>query len=150
LIEWLINRARSFIYSTAPPPVTAAAALAAVNFLSSSQGEERRLLLWERIKLMRELLLSLNVGRLDAGSKRLTPNAQRPTLNERPSSAIFPLIIGDEQAALDLAASLKSEGFLVPAIRYPTVAKGAARLRITVTAAHQEDQIKALCQAIRR
>ena len=155
LIEWLINRARSFIYSTAPPPATAAAGLAAVNFLSSSEGEERRLLLWERIRLMRELLLSLDVGRwtlsvgrLDAGSKRSTPNSQHSTLNESASSAIFPLIIGDEQAALDLAASLKSEGFLVPAIRYPTVAKGAARLRITVTAAHQEDQIKALCHAI--
>src|SRR6266487_3927988 len=148
LIDWLINRARSFIYSTAPPPAIAAAALAAVNFLSSSEGEERRLLLWERIRLMRELLLSLDVGRstlgvgrLDAGSKRSTPNAQRPTLNESPSSAIFPLIIGNEQAALDLAAALNDEGFLVPAIRYPTVAKGAARLRITVTAAHQEDQI---------
>jgi 8-amino-7-oxononanoate synthase len=55
-----------------------------------------------------------------------------------------------EQAALDLAAALKTEGFLVPAIRYPTVAKGSARLRITVTAAHQEDQIKALCQAVKR
>jgi 7-keto-8-aminopelargonate synthetase-like enzyme len=66
------------------------------------------------------------------------------------SSAIFPWIVGAEQAALDLAAALKSEGFLVPAIRYPTVAKDAARLRITVTAAHQEDQIEALCQAIRR
>jgi 7-keto-8-aminopelargonate synthetase-like enzyme len=59
------------------------------------------------------------------------------------------LIIGNEQAALDLAAALNDEGFLVPAIRYPTVAKGAARLRITVTAAHQEDQIKALYQAIK-
>ena len=50
LIEWLINRARSFIYSTAPAPGIAAAALAAVNFLSSAEGEERRLLLWERIR----------------------------------------------------------------------------------------------------
>jgi 8-amino-7-oxononanoate synthase len=156
LIEWLINRARSFIYSTAPPPAIAAAALAAVNFLSSSEGEERRLVLWKRIRLMRELLLSLDVGRstlgvgrLDAGSKRSTSNAQRPTLNV-PTSAIFPLLVGDEQAALDLAAALKSEGFLVPAIRYPTVAKGSARLRITVTAAHQEDQIRALCEAIKR
>ena len=56
LIEWLINRARSFIYSTAPAPAIAAAALAAVDFLSSNQGEERRLLLWERIRLMQELL----------------------------------------------------------------------------------------------
>jgi 8-amino-7-oxononanoate synthase len=158
LIEWLINRARSFIYSTAPPPAIAAAALASVNFLSSSEGEERRLLLWEKIRLMDELLVSLDVGRSAlsigrlsaAADKRSTPNAQRPTSNERPSSAIFPLIIGNEQTALDLAAALNDEGFLVPAIRYPTVAKGAARLRITVTAAHQEDQIKALCQAIKR
>jgi 8-amino-7-oxononanoate synthase len=61
LIEWLIIRARSFIYSTAPPPAIAAAALAAVNFLSSSVGEERRLLLGERINLMRQLLLELNI-----------------------------------------------------------------------------------------
>ena len=171
LIEWLINRARSFIYSTAPPPAIAAAALAAVNFLSSPEGEQRRLLLWERISLMRQLLLSLDVGRwtpardlselgvgrLDADSKRSTPNsesvreqsAQRSTLNV-PTSAIFPLLVGDEHAALDLAAALKTEGFLVPAIRYPTVAKGSARLRITVTAVHQEDQIRSLCQAIKR
>jgi 8-amino-7-oxononanoate synthase len=134
LIEWLVNRARSFIYSTAPPSAIAEAALAAVNFLSSSEGEERRLLLGERIRLMQELL-------------------PRTELNKRRSaagSAIFPWIVGDEQAALDLARALQDEGFLVPAIRYPTVAKGAARLRITVTAAHQEDQIKALCAAIKR
>jgi 8-amino-7-oxononanoate synthase len=135
LIEWLINCARSFIYSTAPVPAIAAAALAAVDFLSSSQGEERRLLLWERINFMREQL-SLPTSHLS-----LTGNS---------GSAIFPLIVGDEQAALDLAAALQTEGFLVPAIRYPTVAKGSARLRITVTAAHQEDQVRTLCEAIRR
>jgi 8-amino-7-oxononanoate synthase len=58
--------------------------------------------------------------------------------------------VGDEKAALDLAAALQGEGFLVPAIRYPTVAKGAARLRITVTAAHKEAQIEALCETIKR
>jgi len=156
LIEWLI-------YSTAPPPAIAAAASAAIDFLSSQEGEERRLLLWKRIQLMEELLQSLDVGRwtpardlselgvgrLDAGSKRSTSNAQRPTLNV-PTSAIFPLLVGDEQAALDLAAALKREGFLVPAIRYPTVAKGSARLRITVTAAHEENQIRSLCEAIKR
>jgi 8-amino-7-oxononanoate synthase len=156
LIEWLINRARSFIYSTAPPPSIAAAALAAVDFLASPEGEARRLLLWERIKLMRELLLSLSaessalsVGRLDTAKKRPTSNAQRPTPNEA-TSAIFPLIVGNEQAALNLAAALQSEGFFVPAIRYPTVAKGAARLRITVTAAHEAVQIRALCEMIKR
>jgi 8-amino-7-oxononanoate synthase len=155
LIEWLINRARSFIYSTAPPSAIAAAALAAVNSLSSSEGEERRLLLWKRINLMRQLLLQLNlecsaldVGRSSSSNKRSSLNAQRSTLNAA-TSAIFPLLVGDEQAALNLAAALKTEGFLVPAIRYPTVAKGSARLRITVTAAHEENQIRSLCEAIR-
>jgi len=134
LIEWLTNRARSFIYSTAPPPAIAATALAAVNFLSSPEGEERRLVLWERIRL---------IGKL------LSPLASHVSRSANSGSAIFPLIVGDEQAALDLAASLKNEGFLVPAIRYPTVAKGSARLRITVTAAHQEDHIRSLCEAIR-
>jgi 8-amino-7-oxononanoate synthase len=134
LIDWLINRARSFIYSTAPPPAIAAAALAAVNFLASPEGEERRLLLWERIRLMQQLL----------------PRAGAKGEEVAASSAIFPLIVGDEKAALDLAAALQGEGFLVPAIRYPTVAKGAARLRITVTAAHKASQIEALCEMIKR
>jgi 8-amino-7-oxononanoate synthase len=134
LVDWLINRARSFIYSTAPPPATAAAALAAVDFLASPSGEERRLLLWERIKLMQQLLPRAGAKGEDVAAR----------------SAIFPLIVGDEKAALDLAATLQNEGFLVPAIRYPTVAKGAARLRITVTAAHKAAQIGALCMMIRR
>src|SRR6266576_2655034 len=132
LIEWLINRARSFIYSTAPPPGIVSAALAAVNLLGSSEGEERRHLLWERIGLMQELL-------------------PRNELNEKAgvaNSAIFPWIVGDEQAAIDLASALQTEGFLVPAIRYPTVAKGSARLRITVTALHAENQIRSLCKTI--
>jgi glycine C-acetyltransferase/8-amino-7-oxononanoate synthase len=146
LIECLINRARSFIYSTAPPPATAAAALAAVNLLSSSEGEERRLLLWERIGLMRELLLSPDAQ----GPVRCSLGESGSTLNEESGSAIFPWMVGDEQPALDLAAALMNEGFLVPAIRYPSVAKGAARLRITVTAAHEAAQIRGLCEAIRK
>jgi 8-amino-7-oxononanoate synthase len=134
LIEWLINRARSFIYSTAPPPAIAAAAIAAVDFLASPEGEQRRLLLRERIRLMQQLL----------------PRAEFNEEQSATSSAIFPWIVGDEQAALNVAAALQSEGFLVPAIRYPTVAKGTARLRITVTAAHQEAQIRALCETIKR
>jgi 7-keto-8-aminopelargonate synthetase-like enzyme len=134
LIEWLINRARAFIYSTAPSPALAAAARAAVDFISSPEGEERRLLLWKKIKLMQELLPSTELNRQGGGTH----------------SAIFPWIVGDEQGALQLASALQSEGFLVPAIRYPTVAKGAARLRITVTASHEQEQIRSLCQAIKR
>src|SRR6266849_6730634 len=134
LIDWLINRARSFIYSTAPPPAIVAAALAAVDFLTSPEGEERRLLLWKRIRLMQEFL----------------PRSELNKTGSDTHSAIFSWVVGDEQAALDLASALQSEGFLVPAIRYPTVAKGAARLRITVTAEHEEDQIRSLCKAIRK
>src|SRR6266699_5491858 len=132
LIDWLINRARSFIYSTAPPPAIVAAALAAVGFLASPEGEERRLLLWKKIRLMQEFL----------------PRSELNKTSSDAYSAIFPWIVGDEQVAIDLASALQSEGFFVPAIRYPTVAKGSARLRITVTAAHDEDQIRLLCKAI--
>jgi 8-amino-7-oxononanoate synthase len=125
LIEWLINRARSFIFSTAPPPGLAAAALAALDFISSAEGEDRRRLLWRNIDILQERL-SLHSG-----------------------SAIFPWIIGNEQAALELATDLQAEGFFVPAIRYPTVPKGAARLRITVTAVHTAEQICSLCDAIK-
>jgi 7-keto-8-aminopelargonate synthetase-like enzyme len=135
LIDWLINRARSFIYTTASSPACAAAALAAVEFLGSPEGEALRRVLWQRIGTLQKLL---------------PPRA--PALEGTPCghSAITPWIVGDEQAAIDLSRSLQSEGFLVPAIRYPTVAKGSARLRITVTAAHEEAQIRGLCEALSR
>jgi 8-amino-7-oxononanoate synthase len=126
MIEWLINRARSFIFSTAPPPALAAAANAAVDFLSSPEGEKRRRLLWRNIDILAE------------------------ELSVRPVSAIVPWIIGDEQATLAAARTLQDEGFFVPAIRYPTVAKGSARLRITVSAAHEEVQLRSLGAAIKR
>ncbi len=135
LIDWLINRARSFIYSTAQSPAIAAAALAAVGFLASPEGEERNVLLWKRIRLLQELL-----PRSELSSSK----------GSDASSAIFPWIVGDEQVAIDLASALQDEGFFVPAIRYPTVAKGSARLRITVTAAHDDAQIRSLCKAITR
>jgi 8-amino-7-oxononanoate synthase len=138
LVEWLINRARSFIFSTAPPPAVAAAAVAAVDFLASSEGEERRQTLWERI------------ARLRAGLPRRPWDEPPSAIPSSSGSAIHPWMVGDEQGAIDLARSLQTESFLVPAIRYPTVAKGSARLRITVTAAHTEPQINALGAALAR
>jgi 8-amino-7-oxononanoate synthase len=125
-IEWLINRARSFIFSTAPPAIVVAAANAALDFLSSTEGEERRRQLWRNIDILGK------------------------ALSIRPASAIVPWIIGDEQAALAAARNLQEQGFLVPAIRYPTVAKGAARLRTTVSAAHEEQQLQSLVEAMER
>lgn len=135
LIEWLINRARSFIFSTAPPPALAATAMAALEFLASDAGEERRLELWQRIQTLRS---ALNGG------------VQREAEAMQHGSAIHPLIVGGEAETVDLSRTLQAEGFLAPAIRYPTVAKGAARLRITVTAAHDERQIRRLVEALNR
>ena len=135
LIEWLVNRARSFIFSTAPPPAYAAAATAAVHFLASEAGERRRLQLWRRIETLRSAL------------ERRVHLASDAMQN---GSAIHPLIIGDEAEALALSRSLQAEGFLVPAVRYPTVAKGSARLRVTVTAAHDETQVRAVAEAVNR
>jgi 8-amino-7-oxononanoate synthase len=130
LIEWLTNRARSFIYSTAPPAAVATAAIAAIEFLQTPEGENRRRALWKNIELLHQLL------------------ASEP--NRKPESAIFPLIIGQENDAMTFAHALQKEGFLVPAIRYPSVARGTARLRITLTAVHAESQIRALVDSIRR
>ena len=126
MTEWLINRARSFIFSTAPPPALAAAARAAVDFLSSIEGEKRRQRLWRNIDILAE------------------------ELSIQPASAIVPWIIGDEKETLAAAQNLQDNGFLVPAIRYPTVGKGTARLRITLSAAHEATQLRSLAGAIKR
>lgn len=132
LIDWLINRARSFIFSTAPPPALAAAATAAIRFLNSEEGDARRKLLWRRVVQFRKLLP-------DGGAAF-----------GKPGAAIIPWMVGDERRALDLARTLQQENFFVPAIRYPTVAKGAARLRITISAAHSALQIASLGEALGR
>jgi 8-amino-7-oxononanoate synthase len=131
LIDLLINRARSFIYSTAPLPAAAAAAGAALRFLQTPAGRERRERLWQRIgDFMRE-----------------APESLRPAAPAQ--SAIIPLIIGEEEKALAAAQWLREKGFLIPAIRYPTVARGAARLRVTLSASHTEEQVRGLCDALR-
>ena len=65
-----------------------------------------------------------------------------------PASAIIPMILGSEERAMTETARLLEGGFFVPAIRYPTVARNAARLRVTVSAAHSDEQIRSLCKAL--
>jgi 8-amino-7-oxononanoate synthase len=127
LIDYLVNRARSFIFSTAPVPAAAAAAAAGIQFVKSKAGAARRDLLWERVK---EFASSL---------KRAHPEIP---------SAIIPILTGDEAAAMEAASGLRDRQIFVPAIRYPTVARGMARLRVTLTASHETADIMTLVDTL--
>ncbi|MGH8541425.1 MAG: 8-amino-7-oxononanoate synthase [Stenotrophobium sp.] len=128
LVEYLIQRARSWIFSTAPPPAIAAAARAALKIV---QAEPQR----------REQLFA-NVRQFRAGAVQLgipLGNSQTP---------IQPLILGDEARALALSRYLLEHGCWVTAIRPPTVPLGTSRLRITLSAAHAPAQIEHLLSAL--
>ena len=129
LIDFLVNRARSFIFSTAPVPAAAAAAMAGVQIIQSAEGEKRRKILWARVS-----------------------DLQPQITNHKPiiPSAIIPFSIGGESRAVEVATQLRENGFFVPAIRYPTVARGKARLRITLSAAHTAADVAALTVALRQ
>jgi len=127
LIDFLVNRARSFIFSTAPVPAAAAAATAGIRLIQSKAGADRRNRLFERVSEL---------------------NPQSAIRNPQFKSAIIPVLIGDEAAAVAASAKLREQGIFVPAIRYPTVARGAARLRVTVTATHTPDDISQLVAAL--
>ncbi len=120
MADLLINRARSFIYSTAPGPALAATVRDALDLVCGPRGD-----------ILREDL-----------------SANRETFSPGTPSAIIPIIIGENEAALSAAARLQERGFLVPAIRFPTVPKGSARLRITLSAAHRPDDITSLKSAL--
>jgi 8-amino-7-oxononanoate synthase len=127
LVDFLVNRARSFIFSTAPVPAAAAAALAGIQLTQSSEGETRRDHLHQRVT-------------------ELVSNFKFQISNF--PGAIVPLILGDENAALIAAQRLRDRNLFVPAIRFPTVARGAARLRITLTADHSAADLSELCAAL--
>jgi len=122
LVDFLVNRARSFIFSTAPVPAAAAAATAAFGILRQPEGASLCRTLWEHIDAFQKLNAAMYL----------------------PLSAILPFKIGDESRAMSVASDLRERGFFVPAIRYPTVARKAARLRVTLTASHSKEEIMAL------
>lgn len=131
LIDYLINRARTFIFSTASPLPMVAAALAGIEILRSDEGEQLRKRLWMNVRRIHEGLVALGWD---------LPPAP---------SAIIPLRIGDEGEAMQKAQALWDQGIYLPAIRFPTVARGQARLRLTVSAAHSDCQIDQLLDALR-
>ncbi|WP_342163459.1 aminotransferase class I/II-fold pyridoxal phosphate-dependent enzyme [Methylobacterium sp. SD21] len=125
VIDLLTSRARSFVYTTGLPPASAAAALEALAILEEEPERGAR-----PIQLARRFTTRLGL-----------PEAE---------SAVVPVLVGDAQKALDLSGKLEAEGFLVVAIRPPTVPAGTARLRVAFSAAHSESQVDALAEAVAR
>jgi len=128
-VEWILQKARTYIFSTAEPALIAHALLTAVNLIE--RGDNRRANLAARIAQLRETL-----------------KTRRWTL--LPSdTAIQPLVIGGNAETMDVAAQLYARGLWVPGIRPPTVPAGSARLRITLSAAHTEAQVARLVGALK-
>ncbi|MFA9949096.1 8-amino-7-oxononanoate synthase [Dentiradicibacter hellwigii] len=129
VIEWLISRARTYIFTTGASPIMACALLASLDLIE--QGDARR-------AHLQRLIARLRDG-LSATQWRLMPS---PT-------AIQPIIIGDNHAALRVAAALYDKGIWAPAIRPPTVPAGTARLRVSLSATHRVEQIDRLVDALK-
>ncbi len=120
VVDLLVNLARPYIFTTAPTPADAAAALAALEVRRSDEGERL-------------------VARLQAHVERVAPGHASP---------IVPVILGSPQRALAASAALLEQGLWVPAIRPPTVPEGTSRLRVTLSAAHRDDQVAGLADAL--
>jgi len=128
VIEWLLQSARTYIFTTASPPLLATALLASLEVIEAEGWRQARI---------QQLVQQLRAG--VAGLPwRLLPS----------DSAIQSLIVGDNQAAVHLMEGLRARGLWVPAIRPPTVPKGTARLRISLSAAHTPEQVAALIETL--
>jgi 8-amino-7-oxononanoate synthase len=128
VIDTLINHARSYVYTTATPPALSVALLQSLQLIKN--GDDRRAHLQMLIAQLREGLADL-------------PWSLMPS-----DTAIQPLLIGENQAALKLSEGLRERGIWVAAIRPPTVPQGTARLRITLSAAHTDADVQQLMGAL--
>ena len=128
LVDWLVNRARPLVYSTGLPPSAAAAASRALEIIRAEP--DRRDRLHDLSMGLRARLTDLGVPGIELGGP------------------IVPVIVGDPAEALRLSARLLEAGCLVPAIRPPTVPEGTARLRISLTAAHDRGDVDLLLAAL--
>jgi 7-keto-8-aminopelargonate synthetase-like enzyme len=134
VINYLVNCARSFIYSTALPPAVVASAGAALELASGEEGERRR------------RCLAALCRRFRAGLERI--GFEMPPPVSGAEVPIFPIVVGDARSALALADHMLTAGFLMLAIRPPTVPEGTSRLRATLMATHTEGQIDRALDAL--
>lgn len=132
VIEWLVQRARPYIFTTASAPAVAHAVSASLKIIAGDEGDERRAHLHTLIERTRALLKETCWLPVDS------------------HTAVQPLIVGANDATLDMAAALDREGLWVPAIRPPTVPAGTSRLRISLSAGHSHDDLDRLEAALLR
>ena len=123
VVEWLLQRARPYVFSTALPPAAAAAATAALAIVAAEPA---------RIERLGARIASLRDGLAQAGLASASP------------TAIQPVIVGEAVLAVALSARLRERGHLVPAIRPPTVPAGTSRLRVSLSSEHSAGQVNAL------
>lgn len=128
LIDFLRNKARSFIFTTAMAPAVAAAACNNLRYIDAHP---------ERVQNLRDNVKFFCEALPHEGVKV-----------EQSPSAIVPIVIGDEAKAMQISAKLQEQGILIPAIRYPTVAKGQARLRASLMATHTHEQLQTAASII--
>jgi 8-amino-7-oxononanoate synthase len=129
-IEWMVQRSRPYIYTTAAPAALAHALLTSLQIIGSDEGRERR-------AHLAQLIHDFSTFPLPAPWHRL-PSA----------TAIQPVVVGSNLAALKASADLQAQGLWVSAIRAPTVSVNTARLRITLSAAHTRDDLASLQEAL--
>jgi 8-amino-7-oxononanoate synthase len=127
-IEYLVQRARTFVFSTAPPPAVADAILASLQIVASEPERRARVIALARLARLRLTAAGIHV-----------PAGESP---------IVPILIGDSQRAADIAARLQARGFDIRAIRPPTVPDGAARLRLSINSRLDEPAIAAFVEAL--
>ena len=129
-IEWMIQRSRPYIYTTAAAPALAHALLASLRIIQSEEGESRR-------QHLQALIAQFAQAPMPQGWQRLPS-----------TTAIQPVVIGSNADVLQAAKSLQDQGLWITAIRAPTVPEGTARLRITLSAAHTQDDVQQLLHAL--
>lgn len=130
IADYLTQFARPYVYTTSMSPAMAGATLASLELIRSSEGQERRDRLAKHIQYFRQRVSQLPV--------RLMPS----------NTAIQPIVIGDSGAAIEISKALQSLGIWCTAIRPPTVPVGSARLRVTLSASHSEEDLVFLCDSL--
>ena len=136
VIDWMVNRARPYIYTTAAPPALAHALSASLRLIRGPEGDARR----ARLQALRQQFRAGFHGEGRFACWALAPS----------DTAIQALIVGENATALSVSAALEAQGLWVPAIRPPTVPEGTARLRITLSAEHEPGHIRQLLEALQQ